>query len=177
MFQNTLQGKTITFYSCKGGVGRSMALINVVCLLAKKGIKVLMIDWDLEAPGLDTYFNGEVKKSDIGLVDLILESREFFKDDNNNNEEKVEEFLSNNLSRFIKSSLKLKEQKKLKGANKENNIFTLDLIKAGKFDDNYTTRLSSINWMDFYSRTPEYFRTLAINLEQNYDYILIDSRT
>ena len=46
-------GKVATFYSYKGGTGRSMALANVACLLAKGSAEpVLMIDWDLEAPGL-----------------------------------------------------------------------------------------------------------------------------
>ena len=45
-----------TFYSYKGGVGRSMALANVAALLARAGHRVLAIDWDLEAPGLERYF-------------------------------------------------------------------------------------------------------------------------
>jgi cellulose biosynthesis protein BcsQ len=53
-------GEIITFYSYKGGTGRSMALANVACLLSKrpeaKGRGVLMVDWDLEAPGLHRYF-------------------------------------------------------------------------------------------------------------------------
>jgi cellulose biosynthesis protein BcsQ len=167
------KGKSITFYSYKGGVGRSMALINIACLLAKKGKKVLMIDWDLEAPGLDTYFNGEVKKNDVGLVDFILESQEFLKLDKNNNEEQLKKYFKANLSKFIKSNLTLKEQKKYK----EDNKFTLDLLKAGSFDNEYTSKLSSINWMDFYAHSPEYFRTFSQFLEQQYDYILIDSRT
>ena len=60
-------GRIITFYSYKGGTGRSMALANVACLLAR-GVRghsgqsatpdqrVLVIDWDLEAPGLHRYF-------------------------------------------------------------------------------------------------------------------------
>ena len=48
-----------TFYSFKGGLGRSMALANVAELLYEKKLKVLMIDFDLEAPGLERYF-GEV---------------------------------------------------------------------------------------------------------------------
>jgi MinD-like ATPase involved in chromosome partitioning or flagellar assembly len=45
-----------TFYSYKGGVGRTMALANVAELFYQTGLKVLMIDWDLEAPGLERYF-------------------------------------------------------------------------------------------------------------------------
>ena len=44
-----------TFYSFKGGVGRSMALANAGVELARRGRKVLLVDFDLEAPGLDTF--------------------------------------------------------------------------------------------------------------------------
>ena len=45
----------VTFYSYKGGVGRTMALANVAAILAKQGRRVLLIDFDLEAPGLDAF--------------------------------------------------------------------------------------------------------------------------
>ncbi len=45
-----------TFYSYKGGVGRTMALANVAELFLRQGRRVLMIDWDLEAPGLEQFF-------------------------------------------------------------------------------------------------------------------------
>jgi hypothetical protein len=47
----------VTFYSYKGGVGRSMTLANVAVLLAQRGLRVLAVDWDLEAPGLERYFS------------------------------------------------------------------------------------------------------------------------
>ena len=52
-------GEIITFYSYKGGTGRTMALANVACLLAERigpNECVLVIDWDLEAPGLHRFF-------------------------------------------------------------------------------------------------------------------------
>ena len=48
--------RIITFYSYKGGVGRTFALANIAVLLAKRGKRVLLMDWDLEAPGLHRYF-------------------------------------------------------------------------------------------------------------------------
>jgi Mrp family chromosome partitioning ATPase len=45
-------GSIYTFYSYKGGVGRSMALVNVGILMALEGHKVLLVAWDLEAPAL-----------------------------------------------------------------------------------------------------------------------------
>ena len=47
----------VTFYSFKGGVGRSMALANVGEILADWGYRVILCDWDLEAPGLERYFS------------------------------------------------------------------------------------------------------------------------
>jgi hypothetical protein len=43
---------TIAFYSYKGGVGRSLALTNLGVYLAGFGATVVMVDFDLEAPGL-----------------------------------------------------------------------------------------------------------------------------
>jgi len=44
-----------TFYSYKGGTGRSMILANTAWILAASGYRVAVIDWDLEAPGLHRY--------------------------------------------------------------------------------------------------------------------------
>jgi len=65
-------GTVVTFYSYKGGVGRSMALANIAILLAKEGKRVLAIDWDLEAPGLERYFQSsfEVPMAP-GLLQLL----------------------------------------------------------------------------------------------------------
>jgi len=51
-------GRVVTFYSFKGGTGRSMALANIAHVLSldRTQPKILMIDWDLEAPGLHRYF-------------------------------------------------------------------------------------------------------------------------
>ena len=48
--------KTITFYSYKGGVGRTLALSNIANKLSEFGKKVCIIDFDLEAPGLHIKF-------------------------------------------------------------------------------------------------------------------------
>jgi cellulose biosynthesis protein BcsQ len=71
------RGTIITFYSYKGGTGRTMALANVAWLLASNGHRVLAIDWDLESPGLHRYFHPflvdkELRGSD-GVIDLIRE--------------------------------------------------------------------------------------------------------
>ncbi|SCG01354.1 AAA domain-containing protein [Streptomyces sp. Ncost-T6T-2b] len=43
-------GRIVTFYSYKGGTGRTMALANVAWILAANGKRVLAVDWDLGGP-------------------------------------------------------------------------------------------------------------------------------
>ena len=66
----------VTFYSYKGGVGRSMALANVGQWLRQQGLRVLLVDWDLEAPGLENYFALEPQEQSryrgrVGVIDLL----------------------------------------------------------------------------------------------------------
>ncbi len=69
---------TTTFYSYKGGVGRTLALMNVACGLVGDSENVFLIDFDLEAPGLQTFdiFKRKSEENDdareqLGLSDLI----------------------------------------------------------------------------------------------------------
>lgn len=50
-----------TFYSFKGGVGRSLALLNVAYTLAGRGRHVLVVDMDLEAPGISGFLQRHEK--------------------------------------------------------------------------------------------------------------------
>src|SRR5213592_3772260 len=65
-------GTIITFYSYKGGTGRSMALANVAWILASAGKKVLTIDWDLEAPGLHRYFFPFLTDKELSGTDGLI---------------------------------------------------------------------------------------------------------
>src|SRR5436305_1706735 len=71
------RGRIVTFYSFKGGAGRSMALANVAWILASRGERVLVIDWDLEAPGLHRYFAPFLRDGDLheteGLIEFVWE--------------------------------------------------------------------------------------------------------
>ena len=72
-----------TFYSYKGGVGRSMALANAAAWLRMQGLRVAMIDWDLEAPGLESFFFESPTKleefaSQVGLIDTLLSYKRIF---------------------------------------------------------------------------------------------------
>jgi len=65
--------KTITFYSYKGGVGRTLALVNIANRLAEFGKKVCVMDFDLEAPGLIHKYKYNISEVKQGLVDYIYE--------------------------------------------------------------------------------------------------------
>jgi CobQ/CobB/MinD/ParA nucleotide binding domain len=64
--------RIVTFYSYKGGVGRSMAVANIAFLLARDhGLRVLVVDWDLEAPGLHRFFNMSEADLGEGVIDYL----------------------------------------------------------------------------------------------------------
>src|SRR5262245_8816735 len=61
---------TITFYSFKS-VGRTLALVNVAAALATMGRKVLLVDFALEAPALDTAARLRPRESHPGVVEYV----------------------------------------------------------------------------------------------------------
>ncbi|MCP2730548.1 P-loop ATPase, Sll1717 family [Limnofasciculus baicalensis] len=62
-----------TFYSLRGGVGRSTALAYTARILASRGRTVLCVDMDLEAPGLAALFGKENEISEgQGLLSILL---------------------------------------------------------------------------------------------------------
>lgn len=65
--------RTITFYSYKGGVGRTLALANLARYLASFGQRVFALDLDLEAPGLHYKLASPAEQREIrgGVVDAI----------------------------------------------------------------------------------------------------------
>lgn len=150
--------KTITFYSYKGGVGRTLALSNIAKRLAEFGKKVCILDFDLEAPGLQIKLENQIQKQGIqsGIVDYIYE----FSTTGN---------IPEDISKY---STRLKSPK---------NMF---FIAAGNpLSNDYWMKLAQINWWKlFYSEQSEgipFFLDLKekIRLKYNPDYLLIDSRT
>ena len=161
----------VTFYSYKGGVGRSMALANVADLMARSGLRVLIVDFDLEAPGLEHFFpvDHEEIRGHEGLLDLLLafkysmstmaghEERNSFKD----------------LDRFLTTIYPFRD-----------GHGGIDLLPAGRrlTDEQigrYSEELRQFDWIDFYfSWSGElFFEWLRRALHQRYDVALVDSRT
>ncbi|MDF0664694.1 MAG: SUMF1/EgtB/PvdO family nonheme iron enzyme [Nitrospira sp.] len=175
-------GEIITFYSYKGGTGRSMALANVACLLASQqtqGKGILMVDWDLEAPGLHRFFQGrfseEVAESKNirrpfdelpGLIDLFMTFDQQTPDGPPETDEEATE-------RAIRC---------LKGVQLDDyvvhtSIPYLSLMRAGRFDPEYSTRVNTFDWENIFNRSPLLIQLFAEHLAGRYRYVLIDSRT
>lgn len=158
------QGLVYTFYSYKGGVGRSMALANTAVLLARSGQKVLMVDWDLEAPGIERFFESRwlslsrSRQETPGIVDLIRNVKE-----------------SARLS-WHDCLIEITQQSKPLGG-------TLSLITAGKLSeaeaDDYVQRLRGIEWGSLFGdyRLGERIEEWRSQWAHAFDVVLIDSRT
>jgi MinD-like ATPase involved in chromosome partitioning or flagellar assembly len=143
-----MTGTVVTFYSYKGGVGRSSTLANVAVLLARWGHRVLAIDWDLEAPGLHYYFKDAMPQAPAGgVVDL------------------AHDFLTKAQPRSYELQLGVEEG-------------TLALLAAGRLDADYPARVQSIDWADLYDRGfATYLEDRRAEWTEAYDFVLIDSRT
>ena len=63
----------IVFYSIKGGVGRSTALAACAWALADSGQRVLVLDLDLESPGLSTSLLPASRQPAYGITDWLVE--------------------------------------------------------------------------------------------------------
>ncbi|MGA6220906.1 KGGVGR-motif variant AAA ATPase, partial [Streptomyces umbrinus] len=146
-------GQIVTFYSYKGGVGRSFALANTAALLAQWGYRVLCVDWDLEAPGLAYFFESHMDPPAAGLLEMLEEIRP--------------------------GSLKPPDALKNRTRVEFPNGVRLDLIASGKADETYISRLQRIDWERLYDEC-DFGRVLESWREQwmkEYDLILVDSRT
>lgn len=63
----------IVFFSIKGGVGRSTALAATAWSLAQKGKRVLVLDLDLESPGLSSALLPPERQPMYGITDWLVE--------------------------------------------------------------------------------------------------------
>jgi eukaryotic-like serine/threonine-protein kinase len=184
-------GEIITFYSFKGGTGRSMALANVACILAKQNPKknILIVDWDLEAPGLHRFFFQHKFYPSYSN----MQAENFFKDLNNSKGLidlflKLKEAINALKKRYDGSDGKTDYEiatESLGGIEIEDFIVqthlqNLRLLKAGQFDQDYTEyykNVNAFNWVELYADSPLLIPLISDRLAGSYSYVLIDSRT
>jgi MinD-like ATPase involved in chromosome partitioning or flagellar assembly len=62
----------VSFYSFKGGVGRTTLLALVTHVLAKRGKKIAVVDLDLEAPGVASFL-GVNAATNRGVIDFLVD--------------------------------------------------------------------------------------------------------
>lgn len=65
--------KRVVYFSIKGGVGRSTALAASAWKLAQEGKRVLVIDLDLESPGLSSALLPDDRQPVYGITDWLVE--------------------------------------------------------------------------------------------------------
>jgi hypothetical protein len=67
------KARRVTFFGIKGGVGRSTALIAIARHLAEQGCRVLVLDLDLESPGITASLLPSAILPSFGIVDWFVE--------------------------------------------------------------------------------------------------------
>jgi formylglycine-generating enzyme required for sulfatase activity/cellulose biosynthesis protein BcsQ len=165
-------GKIVTFYSYKGGTGRSMALANVAWILASRGCRVLAIDWDLEAPGLHRYFEPFLQDPSLerstGVVDFV---RDFATAALSVEPGTQEKDWYREYSNILAHAVSVEWQ--FPGAG------CLNFVPAGRQDVAYPVRVNSFDWQGFYERLGGgvMLEDAKRGLRGLYDFVLIDSRT
>lgn len=171
----------INFYSYKGGVGRSMALANVAALFARAGLRVLVVDCDLEAPGIETYLaSGPTDEAQRearerltarpGFMDLLYEYKKRAAADPRPDElmPAVADYLSRTDGRPASNGVQ-------PGA--------VTLLTSGdrgaEGRRRYTERVNAFNWYDFYKNWfgGNFMEAVRQELNAAADVVFIDTRT
>ncbi|TQJ88322.1 FxSxx-COOH system tetratricopeptide repeat protein [Streptomyces sp. SLBN-31] len=165
--------KIISFYSFKGGAGRTMALANAAWIMASQGKSVLVIDWDLEAPDLHVYYGTFLPIQDLTSADGVLDM----------------------FSAFAKAAAAMDEAEDPSALHPDHtdveryqirlehdfpNGGRLHYMGPGRMGGDYADRLARIDWNGFRTSDDgsEFLEALRARLlDSDYDYVLIDSRT
>ncbi|MFM9938389.1 MAG: tyrosine-protein kinase family protein [Hyphomicrobiaceae bacterium] len=148
-----MAGLIVTFYSFKGGVGRSFAVANTATILAQWGFRVLVVDWDIEAPGLHHYFAPLNPVMPAGVIDFLKDCQQG----------------------EPRPWLNYVSQVKLPGGAQQ-----LYLMPAsGHGQDGFQDVVQSLNWDALYDEHDlgRKLNVLRDNWRENFDVILLDSRT
>ncbi|MGY1496782.1 FxSxx-COOH system tetratricopeptide repeat protein [Streptomyces sp. QTS52] len=164
-------GQIVTFYSQKGGTGRTMAVANVAWILASNGYHVLAADWDVEAPGLHRYFHpfldAATSAATTGVLNLfsgyVTEWR------TRPGTESAAD-LRQRLARVLPHAVSVDWTFPDGGS--------LDYMPAGRQDGEYLTHLMDFSWREFAERFggARFLEALRHDMKSHYDFTLIDSR-
>lgn len=142
----------VTFYSFKGGVGRTQALANVAAELCRRGRRVILVDLDLESPGVDAYFGpGRGGAPQPGLLDWLDAWRTA----------QVPPDLDEYLVEVMRGPGSVR------------------LLGPGRLDADYSRRLANLSWERLYKEEDGdlLMERLREELVRRADHVLVDSRT
>ena len=180
----------VTFYSFKGGVGRSMAMANIGAWLYQQGRRVLLVDWDLEAPGIETFFIHDQEElrsmqSKPGLVDLVDSYHQLWAH-SSGIDEKISapsdkaKILTEQIGQLRHLFLPLVDTRPAAIETREPGLWLLHAgCRAGESEEYYTRIVNSLDWGRFYDEFGGYvfLEWLRRELEKDMDFVLVDSRT
>ena len=166
---NERLGRIITFYSYKGGTGRTMALANIAWILASNGKRVLAVDWDLESPGLHRYFHPFLRDKELRTTEGLIELIRRYAEATVRKDAPADWF--EHLTRVRGRTVSIEWDFPAGGE--------LDFLPAGKQDRPYSTLVSTFDWESFWDRLRggAYIAALREEMRRQYDYVLLDSRT
>ncbi|MES2642949.1 MAG: tetratricopeptide repeat protein [Myxococcota bacterium] len=142
----------VTFYSFKGGVGRTQAVANTAAELCKRGQRVIIVDMDLESPGVHAYFGSdEAHATAPGLLDYLDAWRTGDQPPN------VDDYLVD-----VKAG-----------------AASIRVMGPGRLDGTYARRIAALSWERFYSEEDGdlVMERLREELLRRADTVLLDSRT
>jgi len=146
----------VTFYSYKGGVGRTLSLVNSAALLAQQGRTVLLVDFDLEAPGLDSFRQLDITLGRRGVVEYFSD---FVQSDK---APKLSDYVQTPQMGFAEPG-------------------TVLVMASGRKDREYNRLRDLLNWSDLYDSGLGQLMIAewkaAIASEYHPDYVFVDSRT
>lgn len=147
----------ISFFSFKGGVGRTTTLVATAVTLARYGHRVAIVDLDLEAPGLSTIFSPNTSNNP-GVIDYLLEKK-----------------IQGSNWQLRTHLLAINDQTLLGDAGE-----TLRLLPAGTVDHNYLEKLARLDFQNLVDgELASTMREMLKELESTarpLDFILMDAR-
>jgi hypothetical protein len=163
-------GQVVTFYSYKGGTGRTMTLANVAWIIASSGKRVLVVDWDLESPGLHKFFHPFLDEATVTATPGVIEMINDYQTASRDSSPRSDDWYVD-AARIDRHAVSLEWDFPDDGK--------LDFLSAGRQNRDYSAAVVSLDWDDFYERLggARFFRALREDMKRNYDYVLIDSRT
>jgi MinD-like ATPase involved in chromosome partitioning or flagellar assembly len=155
--------KRVVFYSYKGGVGRTTALIQTAFQLARAGKRVAVVDMDVEAPALHTLLPPKDMPVQEGLIDYLWERQTSF----------LSEQHPANI--HLSGSNQGKRTGIVYPCQAERNMF---VVPAGQIGRRYIQRLSVLSTAHLFNADDPWYQFEQELWEQfQPDIMLIDART